>query len=67
MMTWWKNARCELSIDERMVRSKARFSFKQYILNLVSGVSNFGLHYKLLENWKIISGNGLGYDIVYSL
>lgn len=70
----------EISIDERMVRSKARFSFRQYIR---SKPTKWGFKLWCLcdsRNWytssfsvyrgkcgEVRSSNGLGYDVVISL
>ena len=70
----------EVSIDERMVRSKARFSFRQYIKNKPT---KWGFKLWCLcdsRNWytssfsvyrgkqgEVRSSNGLSYDVVVSL
>ena len=66
----------EVCIDERMVHSKAIFSFKQYIPNkpckgdfkfwcLCDPRNGYAIYRG--KRGEIISGNGLGYDIVFSL
>lgn len=66
----------ELSIDERMVRSKARFSFKQYIRNkpckwgfkfwyLADPKNGYTVNFSIYrgKTGEIVSGNGLGYEV----
>jgi len=70
----------ELSIDERMVRSKAHFSFKQYIRNkptkwgfklwcLCNASNGYTVNFSIYrgKTGEIISGNGLSYDVVVRL
>ena len=70
----------EISIDERMVKSKARFSFRQYIKNKPTkwgfklwclcdshnGFTNNFTIYRGKEG-ESLSKNGLGYDVVMNL
>ena len=67
----------EVSIDERMVKSKARFSFHQYIKNKWgfklcclcyshNGFTNNFTIYRGKEG-ESLSGNGLGHDVVMNL
>jgi len=70
----------EVSIDERMVKSKARFSFHQYIKNKPTkwgfklwclcdshnGFTNNFTIYRGKEG-ESLSGNGLGHDVVMNL
>jgi len=70
----------ELSIDERMVRSKARFAFKQYIRNkptkwgfklwcLCNSSNGYTIRFSVYrgKTGEVLSGNGLGYDVVFRL
>ncbi len=70
----------EISIDERMVRSKARFSFRQYIRNkpvkwgfklwcLCDSHNGYTCDFSVYrgKNGEVRSSNGLGYDVVMSL
>ena len=70
----------EVSIDERMVRSKARFSFRQYIRNkptkwgfklwcLCDSHNGYTSSFSVYrgKNGEVRSSNGLGYDVVVSL
>ena len=71
---------CELSVDERMVKSKARSHFKQYIHNkptkwgfkfwvladLTGFTSDFNLYCGRHRNTQI-SENGMSYDVVMEL
>ena len=70
----------EISIDERMVRSKAHFSFKQYIRNkptkwgfklwcLCSASSGYTVKFSIYrgKTGEVTSGNGLSYDVVFRL
>ena len=70
----------EVSIDERMVRSKAHFSFKQYIRNkptkwgfklwcLCNAKNGYTIRFSVYrgKTGEVVSGNGLGYDVVFSL
>ena len=82
------NKKCEkycqpnmnVSIDERMVRSKARFSFKQYIRNkptkwgfklwcLCNASNGYTVKFSVYrgKTGEVVSGNGLGYDVVFRL
>ena len=69
-----------MSIDERMVRSNARFSFKQYIRNkptkwgfklwcLCDAHNGYTVHFSVYRGWtsELQSGNGLSYDVVMNL
>ncbi len=70
----------EISIDERMVRSKARFSFRQYIRNkptkwgfklwcLCDSHNGYTSCFSVYrgKNGEVRTSNGLGYDVVMSL
>ena len=70
----------EISIDERMVRSKARFSFRQYIRNkptkwgfklwcLCDSHNGYTSAFSVYrgKRGEVRSGNGLGYDVVMKL
>ena len=70
----------EVSIDERMVRSKARFSFHQYIKNkptkwgfklwcLCDSRNGYTSAFSVYrgKRGEVRSGNGLSYDVVVSL
>lgn len=70
----------EISIDERMVRSKAHFSFKQYIKNkptkwgfklwcLCNTTNGYTVKFSIYrgKTGEVISGNGLSYDVVFRL
>ena len=70
----------EISIDERMVRSKARFSFKQYIKNkptkwgfklwrLCNSSDGYTIKFSIYrgKTGEISSGKGLSYDVVMRL
>lgn len=70
----------EVSIDERMVRSKARFSFRQYIRNkptkwgfklwcLCDSRNGYTSAFSVYrgKHGEVRSGNGLSYDVVVSL
>ena len=70
----------EISIDERMVRSKARFSFRQYIRNkpvkwgfklwvLCDSHNGYTSDFSIYrgKNGEVRSSNGVGYDVVMSL
>ena len=70
----------EVSIDERMVRSKARFSFRQYIKNkptkwgfklwcLCDSRNGYTSAFSVYrgKHGEVRSGNGLSYDVVVSL
>ena len=82
------NSRCqkfcqpseEISIDERMVRSKARFSFKQYIKNkptkwgfklwcLCNSSDGYTIKFSIYrgKTGELSSGKGLSYDVVMRL
>ena len=82
------NSRCrkycqpsrEISIDERMVRSKAHFSFKQYIKNkptkwgfklwcLCNATNGYTVNFSIYrgKTGEVVSGNGLSYDVVFRL
>ena len=70
----------EISIDERMISSKAHFSFKQYIKNkptkwgfklwcLCSSSNGYTVKFSIYrgKTGEVISGNGLSYDVVFRL
>ena len=70
----------EVSVDERMVLSKARFSYKQYIRNkptkwgfklwcLCDSHNGYTINFSVYrgKNGELRSGKGLGYDVVLSL
>ena len=70
----------EINIDERMVRSKARFSFRQYIRNkpvkwgfklwcLCDSHNGYTSSFSVYrgKNGEVRSSNGLGYDVVLNL
>lgn len=70
----------EISIDERMVKSKARFSFKQYIRNkptkwgfklwcLCDSRTGYTVNFSVYrgKEGEILSANGLGHDVVMKL
>ena len=68
----------QLSVDERMVRSKARTHFRQYIRNkptkwgfkywVIADVTGYTLDFNLyIRNATESSGNGLGFDVVMEL
>ena len=69
----------EISIDERMVKSKARFSFKQYIKNkptkwgfklwcLCDSHNDCTVNFTIYHGkGEICSKKGLGYDVVMNL
>ena len=70
----------EVSIDERMVRSKARFSFRQYIRNkptkwgfklwcMCDSHNGYTCAFSVYrgKHGEVRSENGLGYDVVMSL
>ena len=70
----------EVSIDERMVCSKAHFSFKQYIRNkptkwgfklwcLCNASNGYTVNFSIYrgKTGEIISGKGLSYDVVLRL
>ncbi len=70
----------EISVDERMVRSKARFSYRQYIRNkptkwgfklwcLCDSHNGYTCSFSVYrgKNGEIRSPNGLSYDVVQSL
>ena len=70
----------EISVDERMVRSKARFSFKQYIRNkptkwgfklwcLCDSHNGYTVNFTVYRGKKgeVRTKNGLGYDVVMDL
>ncbi len=70
----------EVSIDERMVRLKARFSFRQYIKNkptkwgfklwcLCDSRNGYTSAFSVYrgKHGEVRSGNGLSYDVVISL
>ena len=82
------NAKCqlycqpekELSIDERMVHSKARFSFKQYIRNkptkwgfklwcLCNSTNGFTIQFTVYrgKTGELSTKKGLSYDVVLRL
>ena len=68
----------QLSIDERMVKSKARTHFRQYIRNkptkwgfkywVLADVTGYTVDFNLyLGKDEVPSGNGLGFDVVMKL
>ena len=70
----------EISIDERMVRSKAHFSFKQYIRNkptkwgfklwcLCNAQNGYTVKFSVYrgKTGEVASKNGLSYDVVFYL
>ena len=70
----------EINIDERMVRSKACFSFKQYIRNkptkwgftlwcLCDSRTGYTVNFAVYrgKEGEILSANGLGHDIIMKL
>ena len=70
----------ELSIDERMVKSKARTAFRQYIRNkpskwgfkfwVIADPSGYTLDFNLYcgkQRTTALSGHGLSYDVVVEL
>ena len=70
----------EISVDERMVKSKARFSFKQYIKNkptkwgfklwcLCEAKTGYTINFIVYrgKEGEILSTNGLAYDVVMKL
>ena len=71
---------CEVSVDERMVHSKARFSFKQYIRNkptkwsfklwcFCDAHNGYTVRFSVYrgKTGELQSGNGLSYDVVMNL
>ena len=70
----------EISIGERMVKSKARFSFKQYIRNkhtkwvfklwcLYDSRTGYTFNFAVYrgKEGEVLSANGLGHDVVMNL
>lgn len=70
----------EVSVDERMVKSKARFLFKQYIKNkptkwgfklwcLCDSESGYTVNFMVYrgKEGETLSSNGLSYDVVMKL